>query len=325
MFIDDPRKSFVINNFSTFYAEVVRQKERAVRELGLLSTTKGNAPTAPKEAIIGSVPEEGEYVSGAPQPGDAPLSAQTPQSEVSPVEHAKPMPTDISSKAQQLAYEISNDLFKILRTQELEATQLAGEFASAYYKEAQYIMAAVADETFLHFNWPGRDYWQEYLIEMRLFGTHIAGRQIFESLDRLLDVRDSTNREMGEIYLAALGVGFLGKYRGTEDILEIDTYKERLFTFITHSRPTLFEEDALLFPDTEEYTIKDATPKNMVDPKQWYAIYFSAFFAILVASYGAWHHATKDLKAGLEVLDATKKEVESKQYNSDSGNSGGAF
>ena len=325
MFIDDPRKSFVINNFSSFYAEVVRQKERAVRELGLLDSLveKASPKEAPKEAIIGAV---GDL--SVPKPGDAPLSdnkttdaapEETVKTEASSGKNEK----DISEKAKHIACDISNELFKILRTQELEATQLAGEFASAYYKEAQYVMAAVADETFLHFDWPGRDYWQEYLIEMRLFGTHVAGRKIFESLDKLLDVRDSTNREMGEIYLAALGVGFLGKYRDTKKILDIDGYKERLFTFATHTRPALFEGEMLLFPETEEYTIKDATPKGMVDPKQWYMIFCGTFFALLVASYGAWHHATRDLKTGLEILEKTRQEVESRQYSTEAKESTG--
>ena len=43
-----------------------------------------------------------------------------------------------------------------------------GEYASALYRRAQYVMAALADETFLYLDWPGRDAWRANLLEFKL-------------------------------------------------------------------------------------------------------------------------------------------------------------
>lgn len=266
MYLGDPKKSFVINNFSAFYAEVVRQKERIAEILAQLRRSPGEEST------------------------DA-------------------------DAAKALAASVSDELYRILKTQEIEANQLAGEFASAYYKEAQYIMAGLADELFLHFAWPGRDYWQEVLLEMRLFGTHVAGKRFFESLDKLLDARDSTNQEMGEIYLSALGLGFLGRYRalGADKILE--QYRERLYTFVTHARPKLFQGERSLFPEAEHYTIRDANPKNLMEPRLWWIIYASTVFALLAASYGAWHNATVNLSRAVDAVYKTGAALQEKRLH----------
>src|SRR5260221_3893579 len=49
------------------------------------------------------------------------------------------------------------------------------------YSIAQYAMAALADELFIiETDWPGREAWQQYLLEQQLMGSSCAGGAFFE-------------------------------------------------------------------------------------------------------------------------------------------------
>ena len=72
-------------------------------------------------------------------------------------------------------------LVSLLERQALEAGEMGGSFAFEIYREAQYVMCALADEIFLHEDWDGRENWQ--LLEGRLFETHYAGEEVFNRID----------------------------------------------------------------------------------------------------------------------------------------------
>ena len=92
----------------------------------------------------------------------------------------------------------------------------AGTYGSEFYREAQYVMAALADEVFLQLDWEGRNYWLSNLIESQIFQTHISGELFFQRLDRILQERDPALRELAAVYFMALSMGFRGRYRGTK-------------------------------------------------------------------------------------------------------------
>ena len=98
--------------------------------------------------------------------------------------------------------------------------------------EAQYVMAALADDVFIHLNWEGKHAWTSNLLEAALFGSHTAGEKVFEKLDRLLRDRDPADRSLAAVYLNALSLGFRGKYYGVNDHGRLRRYRNELFAFI---------------------------------------------------------------------------------------------
>jgi type VI secretion system protein ImpK len=94
--------------------------------------------------------------------------------------------------------------------------RFAGGRGSDYtglYRQAEYVMAALADEILLHrLEWQGTRAWNSHLIEFRLFRTRVAGEEFFNRLDRLLQTPDPMYKDLATIYLMAIMLGFRGRY-----------------------------------------------------------------------------------------------------------------
>jgi type VI secretion system protein ImpK len=154
-------------------------------------------------------------------------------------------------------------LLTALERQAMEAGQ-GGAFAYEVYREAQYVMAALADEVFLYLEWEGKSTWP--LLESRLFQSHIAGEEIFNRLDRLLQRRDPFYLDLAAVYFMALSLGFQGKYRGREDHDRME-YRRQLFHMIYRRDPKLFTATGPLFPQTYQHTLDKVEIKRL--PAQW--------------------------------------------------------
>ena len=160
--------------------------------------------------------------------------------------------------------------------------QGGGEPKSPYERDAQYVMAALADEVFLHaLEWEGKAAWRDTLIEERLFKTYVAGERFFVRLDELLARDDPSRRSLASIYLMALAAGFKGKYSGGDEGRAIADYKNRL-------RVLLGRED--LNPVTrplcaDAYPLKapgDADRLADIRPQLW--LFAAGLLAVLTVS-----------------------------------------
>lgn len=118
----------------------------------------------------------------------------------------------------QVAVRINRRLHRLLDTQAATALRLGGRFGAELYREAQYVMAALADEVLLHGDaWTGREHWLDNLLELSLFGTRVAGERVFQRLDVLLAGPPQQEYELLSVYLAALSLGFRGRYHRPQD------------------------------------------------------------------------------------------------------------
>lgn len=202
---------------------------------------------------------------------------------------------------------ILDKLFQLLDRQAVEASRMGGEFASVYYREAQYIMAALADEVFLNIRWEGRKYWEDNLLESRLFGSHDAGDLFFKRLEAFLADRDPARKDLAEIYLLALGLGFEGKFRNLNDDGKLVEWRRQLYVFINHREPTLLSGQDRLFPDTYAHTLSSGNAEKMQDKHLWYTSIGVLFLVLLVFSHIMWDRATSDLTHIAKRIDALAK------------------
>lgn len=117
-------------------------------------------------------------------------------------------------------------LAETLHTQRLSAEQSQGTVPLVQLDEAQYVMAATADELFIGLKWDGADGWTMRPLEVELFGTRRAGQEVFARIDRLANGFGPVHSEMAAVYLNALELGFKGQF--AEDAKALDAYESRL-------------------------------------------------------------------------------------------------
>jgi type VI secretion system protein ImpK len=187
---------------------------------------------------------------------------------------------------------ILKHLQNALEKQMIEASYGSTEFAQTYYTEAQYVMVALADEVFLNIKWPGHKYWESNILEKRMYNTHSAGQGFFTRLEKLLQDQDPVRHDIGIVFLFALGLGFRGKYRGSDDKGVIQGLKERLFTFINRREPYLYTGEDVIFPEAYLHTVEGANPQILPNARNWMMIFAGIGFTYLLLSYIIWFSNT---------------------------------
>lgn len=195
-------------------------------------------------------------------------------------------------------------LMHLLEQQVLDSRRSGGEFGVSYYKEAQYVMAALADEIFLHTDWDGRELWKSDLLEYKLFGTHVAGELFFDKLDTLLKEQDPAQVELAAVYHLALSLGFRGKYHGKDDGGLIEHYLRQIFAFIFKREPDIGDESRQIFQEAYSYTLDKGTGGKLPYLKTWFGIIALIIILYILVSHGVWNYLTSDLVDIVEKIGA---------------------
>lgn len=201
-----------------------------------------------------------------------------------------------------LVHSVQQPLLSLLERQELEARRRGGEYGWTLYKDAQYVMVALADEVFLHMEWVGQDPWEANLLESQLFKSHDAGERLFEKLDKLLQERDPNDTELAHVYLMTLALGFRGKFWDVDDEGKLDSYRRELFSFVSRRHPDLREESKNLFPEAYAHTLDEGRIRKLRDVRKWIGWLVFAILAWLVISSVLWFGLTEEF-AGRGVDD----------------------
>jgi len=257
------RDSILLEQFDEFYAEVVR----------LLSVASSTRPGLGADRGMFTMFQEhmgGESLV-APRAGGEAVAETTPEG-------------------------IRQTLLTLLKRQGLEIRRSRGDFAAQLYREAQYVMAALADEVFLYLDWAGVEIWRSNILESQLFESHRAGDAIFARIDTLLDNRDPVYIDLAKIYLMALGLGFEGRYRGRDGETARSAYRGRLLDFIATEEPEVLDDAGPLFRDAYLSTLDEGLPRRLPYLKMWAWGFAVVGAAWLVASFVAWRTVLRNLK-----------------------------
>lgn len=266
----------LIDQFWLFYSEIMRLK-RAIDDqrqaAGLAVVARATAAEAPAEPAPAE-PDKGEVPALFADGGiDAHLVATTLQ--------------------------------RMLGQFAVAAMRQGGDFAGDLYNEALYVMAALADEVFLHdVNWPEKQAYRSVLVESLMFKSHVAGEQVFAHLDRLLDTRDPLHGELATIYLLALSLGFRGKYRRGGDPGRLAHYRRRLFQFIMHRSADLNSEALRLSVSAYDHTLREGGGLRLRPLRKWLMGLAAALLLVLVASHGIWMYHTAGVQSALDSVFA---------------------
>jgi type VI secretion system protein ImpK len=177
-----------------------------------------------------------------------------------------------------------------------------GDIGKELYLQAQYVMVALADEVFLNTEWSGREYWTNHLLESHFFNSNIAGEQFFRRVDKLLQEPERGFSDIYTVYLMALSLGFLGKYRGRAQGGRIDELRRRLFLRIYHRKPQPPGDSRRLFANCYEHTLDLGDFKKLPSPGRWFLALAVAVILWIGISTLVWQSLTGGLEADLSKI-----------------------
>lgn len=212
-----------------------------------------------------------------------------------------PEPGDAAAGAPPEPAAIAAELRAHLESRALAVARRGGQLAARSQAEAQYVMAGLADEIFLHLvEWPGREAWRHHLLEAQLFGTHVAGDRIFQNIDALLEGNDPAQAELAVLYLLALSLGFRGRYRDRDDGGSLDDYRARLFALVFRRPCGLARLPGPLSAEPYAYTLEQGRGGRLRSLRRWLLYWAGLAAALVVASFIVWEAATGDLDRALD-------------------------
>lgn len=324
-------ETFLLTPFREFYKEVIRLKRMVVTGAWAASAPGSPAPSGEEademraetgtwvyfpDVIPGTEVEEerggmsnaGVWVAppgGGDAPWDAPKGANGSGSSA-PTEAGGGLAPSGEIKASTFVWQRLVSLFE---RQEAQAWRFGGTYGAEFYKEAQYVMVALADEIFLNTEWEGRRFWVSNLLESKIFRTHVAGELFFQRLDRLLVERDPVYRDLAAVYLMALSLGFRGKWRGRDDGGRLERYRRQLFHFVFRREPGLDSDARHVFPETYYHTLRDETKRRLPNPRAWIILLCAVILAYVALTHGIWVKLTGRLSQVNESIGRTVDEI----------------
>ncbi len=194
------------------------------------------------------------------------------------------------------ADDVRQSLLTALNNQSNRLRDMGGDVGYGLYKEAEYVMAALADETFLNANWPGKQDWR--LLEQELFQTHISGELFFHKLEKLLG-NPSFSNDLGMIYYYALSLDFQGQYRGFDPKHQLVRLRRGLFqrlyeTLVIDLKP------GIVFPGAYATVAIDEQARRLPSPHRWWYVLAAVLLIWLAVSSLLWVRIATPIKQELE-------------------------
>lgn len=200
------------------------------------------------------------------------------------------LPDEKTAHIEKEIRDIQKKLHTILERHSIQASKNTSGITASYFRDAQYVMVALADEVFLNIEWAGASLWKKSLLERQVFQTQIAGEQFFKRLDVLLSSNEPTRPDLAQIYLTALSLGFKGQYNEDKDQEKLDHYRDELYILLKGKKNELYYPGRKkLFEAPYDHTISEQPGRGLPDIKTWVSTLASVVVVYVFISYIVWH------------------------------------
>lgn len=297
-------ESFLLSQFRDFYTEVIRLKQ-LIKSSGGMSASEMVQPETP-------VNGNGHSIDGNTTlklPVADPIQTLSGSEQITSLAVRGAVDTERKPSAEQskLALLVWQNLIALFRRNAVQILRAAGKPTDNYF-EAQYVMAAFADDVFIHLDWEGKRAWTSNLLESALFQSHVAGEMFFEKLDRLLRDHDPADKSLAAVYLTALSLGFRGKYHGLNDHGKLRRYRQELFAFIFRQPSDLDNQSKIAFPDSYVHNLRKEKRKKLANPRVWLAVLALVLATYIAVSHGIWLSLTSRIDpAHTRIVELEKR------------------
>ena len=298
-------ESLLLSQFRDFYTEVIRLK-KLIKNTGWVSPDEVSATPAPTN---GNGHTDGNVTAKLPVIDVKGLQELSQSEKITSLAVRGGMDTISQPSAEQskLSMLVWQNMITLFRRNAVQIMRATGKPTDNYF-EAQYVMAAFADDIFIHLDWEGKRAWTSNLLETTLFQSHVAGELFFDKLDRLLRDRDPADRSLGAIYLSALSLGFRGKYHGLNDHGKLRRYRNELFSFVFRQPADLTSDTKIAFPDSYVSSLRPEKRKKLTNPRVWLAVLGFVVITYLAASHGVWLSLTSQLESvNNQIVEVEKR------------------
>lgn len=300
-------ESFLLTQFREFYTEIVRLK-RLIKDREI----PGIEVTAAEPPANGNGHAADPQVTGKlPVIDPALLQTWSGSEKITSLAVRGTIDADREPSPEQskLALLVWQNLIALFRRNAVQILRVAGKPTDNYF-EAQYVMAAFADDVFIHLNWEGKRAWTSNLLETALFQSHIAGELFFDKLDRLLRDRDPADKSLAAVYLTALSLGFRGKYHGLNDHGKLRRYRHELFAFVFRQPQDLISDSKIAFPDSYVKILREEKRRKLANPRVWLAVLGFVVVTYLAVSHGLWMKLTSRLEHANQQISEVEKRLD---------------
>jgi type VI secretion system protein ImpK len=200
--------------------------------------------------------------------------------------------------------EVRARLLQLLEQQTYQAMNLGGSFALGTLREAQYVMAVLADEVLLNAKWSGKGGWR--LLEESMFHTHASGEVFFSKLDALLRLGDGGSAELAMVYFQALVLDFQGKYRNHDPARHLQRYRRQLFMRLYQSAPESLPAEPIC-PQANDFSQAPETFSRLPNPNRWWAALGGVVLLWLLLSSVIWPMAVAGLGTQLDRIETVAR------------------
>lgn len=302
------KESLLLSQFRDFYTEVIRLK-KLIKNTGWVSPDEVS-PTPPANGNgNGNGHVDGKVTAKLPVLDVKGLQELSESEKITSLAVRGGMDTITQPSAEQskLSMLVWQNMITLFRRNAVQVMRATGKPTDNYF-EAQYVMAAFADDIFIHLDWEGKRAWTSNLLETTLFQSHVAGELFFDKLDRLLRDRDPADRSLAAIYLSALSLGFRGKFHGLNDHGKLRRYRNELFSFVFRQPADLTSDTKIAFPDSYVSNLRSEKRKKLTNPRVWLYVLGFVVITYLAASHGVWLSLTSRLeRVNNQIVEVEKR------------------
>ena len=233
---------------------------------------------------------------------------------ISTFEHQHFTGEDSPEAVRQVAADASDTLAREIDAQTMEISRIGSPADRAAVDELRYLKAAIADELLLTHDWPGRSRHTEFLVETRLFGSSLAGDEIFDRIDALLADAAGQPSQMAALYLFAISVGFEGRHRGAQADAALQPLRDALFRKIYRREPALApglanqpqHADRVLSEQAYRYRLSDIAPVRFFRFSRGTLAFIGTMLMLIALSQVAWRMSSAPVRRALESTAPAK-------------------
>lgn len=177
-----------------------------------------------------------------------------------------------------------------------------GDASASQVKAMVYAFVALVDERMLFSEWAGREAWQSRPLEVRLYGSRHAGERLPRAIHRLLEERLPASRDLANVYLQCLVLGFYGALRSERGRGLHARWRHALFTFAWQREPAASGVLSSLGRPARVAVLRRPLCRVLPDSARLGLAVCAALVLLTVAGQWMWHDIQSELEDPLQRM-----------------------
>jgi type VI secretion system protein ImpK len=180
-----------------------------------------------------------------------------------------------------------------------------GDSAAEQVKALVYAFVALIDETLLFTPWPGQAAWQDKPLESRLYASRHAGEQVPTAIQALLDEQQPTSRDLANVYLQCLILGFHGRLRGERSQAQREKWRLALFSFAWQDEASHADVSRRLQQPSQVAPLQLPVRTALPDGLRLTLGIVAMVLLLTALGHGLWRDIGQELAPALQSVDVS--------------------